>query len=223
MTTRYALYWTPERGSRLAGRLASLLGRDAFSGARPPFPAEVPPGWRDATRAPRRYGAHATLKAPFRLAEGADEETLIAALARFNADLSPVDLGGLELTPIEGEAGVFLALTPRRLSRELSELERRTVVEFEPFRAPLNEAEIARRRPERLTERQRAQLAAFGYPYVFDDFRPHVTLTGPLEDPEPACAALSRALGDVGADEARIASVTLFRQRSGEDFWALGG
>ena len=71
--TRYAIYFAPHSGSLLARFGASLLGYDPATGAEvdaPDHPAFHDPlslGW---TAAPRRYGFHATLKAPFHLAEG---------------------------------------------------------------------------------------------------------------------------------------------------------
>ena len=49
---------------------------------------------------------------------------------------------------------------------------------FEPLRAPLNETDIARRRKSTLSERQDAQMLKWGYPYVFQDFHFHMTLSG---------------------------------------------
>ncbi len=49
---------------------------------------------------------------------------------------------------------------------------------FEPFRAALSKADIARRKPEDLSEVHRANLLRWGYPYVMDEFRFHMTLTG---------------------------------------------
>ena len=54
----------------------------------------------------------------------------------------------------------------------------RIVDEFEPFRAPLSDADIARRKPESLSAEHRANLMRWGYPYVMDEFRFHMTLTG---------------------------------------------
>ena len=54
------------------------------------------------------------------------------------------------------------------------------VQRLDRFRAPLNEAEIARRRPESLTPRQRDLLARFGYPYVMEEFQFHLTLSDRL-------------------------------------------
>ena len=171
---RYALYFAPAaRGLHRAA--ASWLGWDAEAGCAVAQP-EVE-GIAAATATPRKYGFHATLKAPFRLAEGARAEDLAAAVAALVAQLRPVPLDGLALTRI----GPFLALTPQGDDGPLNALAAQVVEGLDPFRAPLTEAEMARRNPDRLTPRQRALLDAWGYPYVLDEFRFHMTLTGALD------------------------------------------
>ncbi|MBA4490291.1 DUF1045 domain-containing protein [Paracoccus sp. S1E-3] len=173
---RYALYYTPPPGE-FADFGASWLGWDAVRGA--PAPQPVLPGLDIAvlTAEPRRYGFHATLKAPFRLAEGQRAGDLIEGVEALAAQLRPVTLDGLALTRI----GPFLALTPRGDEVPLNVLAAQVVERLDPLRAPLTEAERARRNPDRLTPRQRALLDAWGYPYVMDEFRFHMTLTGALD------------------------------------------
>ena len=65
----------------------------------------------------------------------------------------------------------------------LQALEGEVLAAFEPYRAPLTDDEIARRRPERLSPRQREQLERWGYPFVREEFRFHMTLTGPVPGP----------------------------------------
>ena len=55
--------------------------------------------------------------------------------------------------------------------------------------APQVSAEIARRRPDTLTSRQRELLAIYGYPYVIDEFRFHLTLTGAMTPDDHAVVA----------------------------------
>jgi len=70
------------------------------------------------------------------------------------------------------------------------------VRDLDGFRAPLGEAEIARRRGAGLTPAQEACLRDWGYPYVMDHFRFHITLTGKLPRTAhgPTRAVLERAL-----------------------------
>jgi len=99
------------------------------------------------------------------------------------ARLSGVDLGRLAIT----EIGPFFALTQTSGGDAIGAVAGEVVRRFDSFRAPPTAEEIARRHPERLSERQRANLATWGYPYVFDDFLFHMTLTGPVaEENRPA-------------------------------------
>ena len=178
---RFALYAAPPAQNRLSQAAARWLGRDAWGGAvSPRAPA---PGFDAATldrltAEPRRYGFHATLKPPFRLAGGATIDGLRSALQAFGASAPAVLVPALDLRRI----GPFFALVPEGDLPALQALAAAVVRSFEPFRAPLTEDEVARRRPERLTPRQREHLAAWGYPYVFDEFRFHMTLTGPVPE-----------------------------------------
>lgn len=121
----------------------------------------------------RRYGFHATLKAPFRLTPGRTLDELDQALARFAAHRSIVMVPRLSLTRI----GHFFALVPGEPAPDLEALAHDVVSIFDRFRAPATDAEIARREPATLTPRQRELLVEYGYPYVLDEFRFHLTLT----------------------------------------------
>ena len=69
-TARYAIYYAPAPGSGLDRFGAQLLGYDAFSGEDLAFAdgiLQATPDWHDLTGDPRKYGFHATLKAPMSL------------------------------------------------------------------------------------------------------------------------------------------------------------
>src|SRR5262245_34688500 len=192
--TRYALYWAPDTDSALAGLGRAWLGRDAEGCAVPPRPALE--GFESGrletlTAEPRRYGLHATLKAPFALAAGSDRAALRAVLATFAAETAAVLLPTLALRRLDR----FLALVPSQPCPTLEELAARCVVAFDRFRRPPAPAELARRRAAGPDPAAEAYLLRWGYPYVFDRFRFHVTLTGPLDAAEadrlmPPLAAL---------------------------------
>jgi putative phosphonate metabolism protein len=178
---RVAVFFTPPPEHPLTRAAALWLGRDPFSGE------EFPPSARDdvaageiasLTAAPRRYGFHATLKPPFRLAGGCRLEDVDLALDEAARGLAPVDLGRLSIA----EIGSFFALIPATEGIGLQEFAGEIVRRFDRFRAPPTPDEIARRRPERLSPRQRENLTRWGYPYVFEDFRFHMTLTGPVAE-----------------------------------------
>jgi len=180
---RYAVYYAPPEGE-FARRADAWLGWDAATG-QPLTPPELDLPAEEITRDPRRYGFHGTLKPPFRLAEGRDAEALHRAVEALAARLSPVVLPGLRLASLGG----FLALVPEGDTAPLQTLAATVVAALDGFRAPLTEAEIARRRPEQLTPRQRELLELWGYPYVMEEFRFHLTLTDRLEEPLAAEAA----------------------------------
>ncbi len=85
-----------------------------------------------------------------------------------------------EISPVVRIISGFTAVVPDAPSAELSTLAQACVEGFEVFRAPMTPNDRARRKPENLTPRQVEQLDRFGYPYVRDDFRFHMTLTGRL-------------------------------------------
>src|SRR5260221_14664685 len=91
---RMALYWAPPADSALWRFGSAWLGRNAETGADRPPPAletGMDAGWQqDATAEPRRYGLHATLKPPFRLASGATRDELVTALGEHAAARKPI-------------------------------------------------------------------------------------------------------------------------------------
>ncbi|HHD57332.1 MAG TPA: hypothetical protein ENK89_06635, partial [Desulfobulbaceae bacterium] len=67
---RYAIYFTPNPETLLWQKLCSWLGWNPLSGmtcTHPSFPEITPDRFHEITRKPRKYGPHATLKAPFHL------------------------------------------------------------------------------------------------------------------------------------------------------------
>lgn len=189
---RYAVYYAPAATAPLARFAAGWLGHDPAGGAVEPIRRAGALG-REAidriTAEPRRYGFHATLKAPFALAAGANADMLAREVSRIAAGAPPVAAGPLGLT----EIGPFLALCPSGDTGPLDALASRLVRDLDAMRAPLGDDERARRRADRLTTRQRRYLEDWGYPYVFEDFRFHLTLTGPLGEAERALARAALA------------------------------
>ncbi|SLN48349.1 hypothetical protein PSA7680_02485 [Pseudoruegeria aquimaris] len=191
---RYAIYYTPETGP-LASFGATWLGWDSAAGRRVAHPPAMglPLPVEKLTERPRKYGFHGTLKPPFRMADGQDEDSLIAALETFAQSAAPVWIDALELARIGG----FVALVPKGEKAGLSDLAARVVTEFDGFRAPPTPEELARRRSAGLTPAQDVLLARWGYPYVMDEFRFHLTLTSPM--PKDVAEAVRRALTPIVA------------------------
>ena len=208
---RYAIYFAPDPGSVLDRFGAELLGYDAYQGADVPFPLgmKLPPGWREMTQDPRKYGFHATLKPPMTLAPGKSEDELIATCAAFAGELRTIPM----IKPVVGVISGFIALVPAAASADLERLAADCVREFEPFRAPLTDADRARRNPSKLTSRQRDYLDRWGYPYVFEEFRFHMTLTGRLDAGHaPVLEMLRDRFRDNGVRDLAVDRIALFRQ-----------
>ncbi len=173
---RYAIYYTPPAGA-LADFGARWLGWDMAGGKAMAHPLldGLPEPLDEITQTPRRYGFHATMKPPFRLSEGA-----LAALQDGFASLCqnqpPVALEGITLARL----GRFLALVPCGASPALTHLAAACVRDLDAFRAPMSEEELERRRTARLSPEEEANLIRWGYPYVMEGFRWHMTLTGKL-------------------------------------------
>ncbi len=179
--SRYALYYAPRPEETLAVIARRWLGRNAETGeARDirPVPGISCERLAEIVADPRLYGFHGTLKPPIALADGATERDFVAAVGRFAATGRPVDVPSLVLAELQG----FLALVPSARCAALQDLSDRCVVEFDAFRRPADEAELARRRAPGLTQRQEELLVRWGYPHVLEHGRFHLTLTGRVKD-----------------------------------------
>ncbi|MBF9047506.1 DUF1045 domain-containing protein [Rhodobacterales bacterium LSUCC0031] len=177
---RYGIYMVPEGDFYRAG--ADWLGWDSVAAQRctQPALAGLPQDAAAITATPRKYGLHATIKPPFRLAQGKSARDLDQAARAFCGTMAPVTIPALEIRRLGG----FVAALPATPNAGLQALAAAAVRDLDPFRAPLTEAEIARRRTSRLTPRQEALLAQWGYPHVMEEFRFHITLSGSLPPPE---------------------------------------
>jgi hypothetical protein len=206
---RFALYWAPELDDPLHALGSAWLGRDAETGAALPQP-RLPGGLDIAaiTADPRGYGLHATLKAPFRLA--CDYDALEAATAALAARTAAFDLPPLAVRDLDG----FLALRETAHCPALHALADACVAALEPCRAPLTEAEWARRRRARLTAEDEARIARWGYHLVMEAWVFHVTLTRRLTPEERAIVhpAVANHLAGTLSQPRRIGSICLFSQ-----------
>ena len=173
--TRFAVYFAPRPGP-FADKAAHWLGWDATIGtavAQPDMPFDL----AHVTQAPRKYGFHATLRAPFRPAPDLSADDVVGAVAALAAGLPPAASDGLRMCNLHG----FLALVPEGDTGAIDALAAQVVRATNPLRAALSPAEIARRKPDSLNARQRAYLAQWGYPFVMHDFAFHLTLTDQLD------------------------------------------
>lgn len=210
---RYAIYFVPTPDSEIYRFGSAILGYDAFTGDPRPFPDGIiaaVPDWHDLTRDPRKYGFHATLKAPFSLASGSSEVDLVAACDDFCTSARPVPV----IQPVVRTIGDFIAIVPEQLSPALNRLAQDCVEAFDRFRAPLTADDRTRRNPETLTPRQVDQLDRWGYPYVLGDFRFHMTLSGrvPAERRDAILAMLRDRFGALDHPALAIDRIAVFRQ-----------
>lgn len=220
---RYAIYFTPPQGDALTVAASRWLGRDAFTDQQieqAPVAGIAMDDLVALTAEPRRYGFHATLKAPFGLKEGETEESLMQAFQAFCQSNATFDIPKV----VVGQLGPFFALVPAQTYPQLQDFTASIVEHFERFRAPLSEADVARRKPERLSERQRQLLDQWGYPYVMEEFRFHMTLTSAVDaEKSPAMrAALEAEFADFTHRALPVSGLGLFVEKSrGAPFTAV--
>ena len=213
---RYAIYFVPAPDTALYRFGAGALGYDCFTGAdiAPLDALPVDAGaWRELTREPRRYGFHATLKAPFRLAEGRTEGELIGEFVEFSETIDSAPT----IEPAVCLLQHFVAIVPVAVGAGLDRLAASCVKHFDGFRAPLTGDDRSRRLATHLTARQIGHVERWGYPYVLEDFRFHMTLTGPLsaDRQEPMLAYLQGGLAcSHGDGPIKIDRLALLRQDS---------
>lgn len=211
---RHAIYYAPDSRSARWRFGSSVIGYDAVSGTDVPFLTTAGMStaeWSGLTAEPRQYGFHATLKAPFYLADGCDDAHLLDRAAAFAATHAAIELEGLQVSALSR----FIALTPIGDVDKLMTLASAVVEAFDDLRAPLTDRERVRRLSSPLKASQVAHLDRYGYPYVHEEFRFHMTLTGPVS--RDKVEALRAHLADIYAVSAvpatvQIDALTLFRQ-----------
>lgn len=221
---RYAIYYLAPPGGPLDRFGSALLGYDVVTGSDLPFPGDIAqavPDWREITSDPRKYGFHATLKAPMALAVGATEAELLWACATFAETPRAIPT----IIPVIRSIGSFIALVPSKASDELVRLATDCVKSFDSFRAPLRPEDRARRQPSQLTARQIQYLDHWGYPYVNEEFRFHMTLTGSLDRArhDEVIGALRRQFDALRLATLAIDRIAVCRQDSAtERFRSIG-
>lgn len=175
---RYAIYFVPAPSHPLHRLGSALLGYDCYDGTEPSPPpaAGLPEDWPALTEEPRRYGFHATLKAPFRLGPDGDETALCEAVLRLAREQPEIP----RIRPVVRTIGSFVAIVPAERVAALDRLAADCVTRLDRFRAPLTAEDRSRRQASLTTDRLRENFENWGYPWVFEAFRFHMTLTGPL-------------------------------------------
>jgi putative phosphonate metabolism protein len=221
---RYAVYFAPTVACEWWQAGCRWLGRDASFDkqcAQPPIPGLHASEQLLLTSAPRRYGWHATLKAPFALTADCDFDELRIAIRRQCQTFTPFTMPRLRVAMLDD----LLALVPDEPSEDIDFVARACVAELHPFAAPLSAAELARRRAAKLTPEEDEMLLRWGYPYVFDRFRFHMSLTGSLAGVSVATIDLLQETAQQWFESlplCRFESVALFAEPTpGADFLLL--
>jgi putative phosphonate metabolism protein len=220
---RFALYYAPQAGSDLETFGAQWLGRDVTCGTvvpQPPITGLSAADQATLTAEPRRYGLHGTLKPPFFLAEGQTVQGLEQAIESFCQTRQGFQIAGFSLRWL----GRYLALGPTSPCPSLADLAADCVRLFDPFRAPPSETELARRRAKGLSATQEALLQQWGYPYVMEEFRFHLTLSAPVADPAQRQALEQAAEAQTAPwvqTPTRVDGIALYRQASPQDDFLL--
>ncbi|OPY94424.1 hypothetical protein A5906_13985 [Bradyrhizobium sacchari] len=214
-TSRYAIYYTPAPEHALTVAARAWLGRDAFAGGSFTPSDEITASGttlarRALTTAASRYGFHATLKAPFHLKEGYSVEELERALRTFVRSWLPCPVGPLKIDLLGG----FFVLVPMNPIPTLVGFASQIVKEFDRFRGPLCHDEFQRRLRGPLDEIETTHLVRWGYPYVFDRFRFHMTLTDrvPVASQADVKKELNAFFGTLLCEDYSIDTLSLFVQ-----------
>jgi putative phosphonate metabolism protein len=184
---RYGIYVVPT--GAFFDAASAWLGWNSALGAPVGLPnvPNLPAPAEALTATPRKYGFHGTIKPPFAICDGHRVEALDDATRAFCDSRSPVIIPRLAVQRL----GRFVAVVPTEPSQDLASLASATVQALDPFRAPPSEAELTKRRKAGLSDRQEALLQQWGYPYVMEEFRFHLTLTGPTNTADAVVAALA--------------------------------
>ena len=180
MSKRYAIYFAPKESSQLSQFGEVILARTATTARKPDANSTFTDQarWKALTNKPAHYGFHATLKAPFELRDDVTFDQLLLAVETFASTQKSLALETLAPRYLSR----FMALTLSEQQKELTEFAFSCVTELEDFRRPLSEADIKRRQLRSLTARQDALLHKYGYPYIDDEFRFHMTLSDAMEN-----------------------------------------
>ena len=220
---RFAIYYAPPPESVWWAIGCDWLQRDPAAGATPAAP--IVPGLSrpltELTAEPRRYGWHATLVAPFRCQPQVEPQAMVQHVAEWARRQQPF------LLPVQvARLDRFIALQPdessaaaRQAAAAMHALAAGAVHHCAALRAAPTPGELAKRRLQALSARQDELLQAWGYPYVLDEFRFHMTLSNSIDaaDGDAIMAWWQPKLAELGP--LPVASVAIYVEpEPGADF-----
>ena len=181
---RYAVYFAPNVEQQWWAQASEWLGRCAVTHQRSPQPLVSGLSAQrvaELTEHPRRYGFHATMKAPFVLASQYQPSDLVDRVNAICQHVKPFVMPRLQVALLD----TFLALIPEREVTQITQLEEQCVTGLNDYAEPLSQEELSRRRNADLSPHEDALLLRWGYPFVLDRFRFHCSLTGSLAKASP--------------------------------------
>jgi hypothetical protein len=177
---RCAVYFVPDIQSAWWQAGSSWLGRCAATGqpmVQPSLAGISPQAQWALTAEPRRYGWHATLRAPFKIKPGESLKSVMSELQALAQSLTAFNLPALQVSTHGG----FMALRAEGDVSQINSIAAACVKELHQFAMPLSESDLVRRRLAPLSPEQDRLMLAWGYPYVLDEFEFHLSLTHKLD------------------------------------------
>ena len=210
---RVAIFYAPGSQTPLADFGAQWLGWDVEKSNTVPHPeiSGLPAPISDLVATPQKYGFHGTLKAPFRLHEDQTLDGLRHAMKAFSDKRQRFVIGEMKVAKL----GRFVAIIQANPSDEFANFASDIVRSFEAYRAPLSDEEIAKRRKAELTPRQDELMLQWGYPFIFEEFKFHLTLTGKLseQNAQSVCDRLGEHLKTILKDPLEAVDLCLYGER----------
>lgn len=202
---RYAIYFCPAPASALGALGRDWLGGGAASNG---IPGIAPARWNELLADVRRYGWHATLRSPFTLSPDAQYDELRRTVVAVAQRFAPSSIA-LRLSRLGG----FLALRPVSDCTAVNALAAACTEAIETLRAPWVEPEV-QRRARGLDAIETHYLQRYGYPYVFERYRFHMTLSAPATVEEEHALQRWLALRAAALPVARVDALSVCVERA---------
>ena len=217
---RYAIYYVPSENSELDLFGKCWLGWDPYKGVEttksdlsklPSFKK-----FSSLVLTPKQYGFHGTIKAPFRLKNEYTYNDLENKVREISKQIHSFYFDQLIIKKL----GNFIGLIPTN-NLKINAVSNKFVEELDYLRDELSESEIKKRKPHKLTSNQKQMLFKWGYPYVFDEFKFHLTLTSKLNvvEIDDVLRSLQNILKQVNLNKISFNNICIFGQKSDEKFY----
>jgi hypothetical protein len=213
MPNRYAIFFAPNPGSSLDLLGKNWLGRCAETNT--PVKHTAVPSLNSSeihelTKNPRHYGLHGTIVPPFVLQDKFSRADLVDHVKIFAQSQLPFAFDQFTLK----EIGLFLALVPEDQGM-MATLAETCLREFHGFRKQPPQKELERRKAAKLTFVQQQLLQKWWYPYVLEEFKFHITLTGSIKNKKKRATvmqALSKLMDKICHEKQPVEDLCIFHQ-----------